>query len=164
MNVPPPEDPLLQFLTSMIMTHGERAKARRAVARTLLYIHAFTRAPPLPILREAVELASPAVKTRSFVAGAKTVLIPMALSEKHRTRYGIKWLLEASQSRNGRHLAERLARECIDVLQRTAASRGMPPDKVKYVGALKQKQEVHTFAMVNRGGVKVPPKRGGQRM
>ncbi|KAJ7477033.1 ribosomal protein S7 domain-containing protein [Mycena galericulata] len=154
-NVPPPEDPLLSFLASMIMNHGERAKARRKVARTLLHIFTFTRAPPLPILREAVLLASPAVKVKSQTHGAKVVHTPFALSEKQRTRYGIFWLLEASKSRPGRTLEERLAREMVDVLQRTHAARDIK--EPKFSGALDQKEKVHKFATVNRGSVRIAP-------
>ncbi|KAJ7638241.1 ribosomal protein S7 [Roridomyces roridus] len=154
-NIPPPEDPLLSFLSSMIMKHGERAKARRRVAQTLLHIHAFTRAPPMPILREAVLLSSPAVRVRSKTVGARVVHTPFALTEKQRTRSGIEWLLEASKSRPGRTLEERLARQMIDVLQRTFTARG--EDKPDYAGVLQIKQKAHEFAMVNRGTVRVDP-------
>ncbi|KAJ7668981.1 ribosomal protein S7 domain-containing protein [Mycena rosella] len=163
-NVPPPEDPLLYFLTSMLMRHGERAKARRIVSKTLLYIFTFTRSPPLPILREAVLLASPAVRTSSFTHGAKQVQIPFALTEKQRTHYGIEWLIKAANARTGQRLAERLAREMVDVVQRTAAARGLQgANAPKFTGTLGKKAEVHTFAMVNRGGVRIDPAaaRGG---
>ncbi|KAJ6465122.1 ribosomal protein S7 domain-containing protein, partial [Mycena vitilis] len=117
LNVPPAEDPLLNFLASLIMRHGERAKARRVVSKTLTYIFTLTRAPPLPILREAVLLASPAVKSKAQTHGAKVVHIPMALGEKHRTHYGLMWLLAASRARAGRRIEERLAREMVDIVQ-----------------------------------------------
>jgi small subunit ribosomal protein S7 len=148
-NIPPVEDPLLHFLTSLIMKNGERAKARRIVSRTLLYIFTLTRAPPLPILREAVLLASPAVKTVSQTHGTKVVHVPTALSEKHRTHYGLAWLLAASKARVGRCLEERLAREMVDVVQRTHAARGAPGD-MKHPGSLGLKLDMHRLATVNR--------------
>ncbi|KAK7061196.1 ribosomal protein [Favolaschia claudopus] len=156
MNFPPAEDPLLQFLTSQIMRHGERAKARRVVSKTLTYIFTLTRAPPLPILREAVLLASPAVKAKSQTRGAKVVHIPMALSEKQRTHYGIMWLLASSKNRVGRRLEERLAREMVDIVQRSHAARDLPRD-TKHPGALGLKADMHRFATVNRGSVRVEP-------
>ncbi|KAJ7880750.1 ribosomal protein S7 domain-containing protein [Mycena olivaceomarginata] len=154
-NVPPPEDPLLQFLASLIMKHGERAKARRVVANTLTHIFTLTRAPPLPILREAVLLASPAVKTMSHTHGAKIVHVPTALSEKQRTHYGLMWLIASSKGRVGRRLEERLAREMVDVVQRTHADRDKPPERQP--GALGLKYDMHKFATVNRGGVRIEP-------
>ncbi|KAJ6531539.1 ribosomal protein S7 domain-containing protein [Mycena sp. CBHHK59/15] len=158
MNVPPPEDPLLHFLASMIMRHGHRAKAHRIVSNVLLYLHTYTRAPPLPILREAIRLASPAIRSISQTFGPKVLQIPVALSEKQRTRQGIAWLLEASKDRPGSKLEERLAREMIDVLQRIAAGRGekLDSDKTQFSGTLGKKEAAHKFGMVNRGNVRIP--------
>ncbi|KAF7354782.1 Ribosomal protein [Mycena sanguinolenta] len=157
MNVPPAEDPLLQFLTSLIMRHGERAKARRVVSKTLTYIFTLTRAPPLPILRQAVLLASsPAVKTKSQTHGAKVVHVPMALSEKQRTHYGLMWLVAASRARVGRRIEERLAREVVDIVQRIHDARDKPLD-TRHPGALGLKYDMHKFAMVNRGSVRIEP-------
>jgi small subunit ribosomal protein S7 len=137
LNIPPAEDPLLHFLTNLIMKHGERAKAARTTSNILLYIHTFTRSPPLPILRQAVLDASPAVRVMSTRVGGKTVHTPIALSERQRTRFGIQWMLEASATKPGMHLEERFAREVIAVLQNDSR-------------ALRKKSEVHQFAMTNR--------------
>ncbi|KAJ6553943.1 ribosomal protein S7 domain-containing protein [Mycena vulgaris] len=160
MNVPAPEDPLLHLLASLLMSHGERAKARRRVSRTLLHIFTLTRAPPLPLLREAVALASPAIKTRSLSHGAKIVQIPFALSEKQRSRQGIIWLLEASKARPGQRVEARLAREMVDVVQRIDAagdSELTGKNRPKFPGTLGKKDEAHILAMINRGNVKVAP-------
>ncbi|KAJ7062919.1 ribosomal protein S7 domain-containing protein [Mycena amicta] len=149
LNIPPPEDPLLRMLASMIMKHGERAKATRCVSNTLLHIYTLTRAPPLPILRQAVLYASPAVKTVSRTHGAKIVHTPMALSEKQRTHY--------ARPARVRKLEEKLAREMVDILQKVHASRDMRSGNVKWSGALEKKGEQHKFAMVNRGGVRIAP-------
>ncbi|KAF8143805.1 ribosomal protein S7 domain-containing protein [Mycena galopus ATCC 62051] len=155
-NIPPAEDPLLQLLTSLIMRHGERAKARRVVSRTLTYIFTLTRAPPLPILRRAVLLASPAVKSKPMTHGAKVVHVPMALSEKQRTHYGVMWLVAASKARVGRRIEERLAREMVDIVQRVHAVRDAPLD-TRHPGALGLKYDMHKFATVNRGNVRIEP-------
>jgi small subunit ribosomal protein S7 len=137
LNIPPAEDPLLQYLTSNIMKHGRRSKAARITSRTLLHLHSFTRSEPLPLLREAISAASPAVKCLSHRYGAKSVFKPIALGEKHRTRFAVKWILEASDSKPGKTLEERLAREVIAVLEGSSK-------------ALAKKAELHRVAMVNR--------------
>jgi len=142
LNIPPAEDPLLHYLTSLIQKHGHRAKAARITSRTLLHLHAFTRAAPLEILREAVSAASPAVKSLTHRHGAKNVHKPVALGEKQRTRYALQWILKASDKKPGQTLEERLAREFIAVLQGSS-------------DALEKKKEVHRFAMVNRGNAQV---------
>ncbi|KAJ7149084.1 ribosomal protein S7 domain-containing protein [Mycena crocata] len=153
-NVPPPEDPLLHFLTSMVMNHGKRATARRRVAKALLNIHTLTRAPPLPILREAVQLVSPAVRIRTENATpTKIASVPIALTERQPTRLGIKWLLEAAKQRTSGQrirLEERLAREVIITLKEAAGARDKHSDDVKYTGALAEREKMHKFATVNR--------------
>jgi len=137
LNIPPAEDPLLHYLTSNIMKHGRRSKAARVTSRTLLHLHSFTRSEPLPLLREAILSASPAVKCLSHRHGSKNVHKPVALGEKQRTRFAVRWILEASDSKPGKTLEERLAREVIAVLEGNSK-------------ALAKKMELHRFAMVNR--------------
>ncbi|KAG2113650.1 hypothetical protein BD769DRAFT_1391622 [Suillus cothurnatus] len=60
MLAPLASDPLLHFLASSLLNHGKRARVDRIVFCALLYIHALTPAPPLPILRHALVTASPA--------------------------------------------------------------------------------------------------------
>jgi len=137
LNIPPAEDPLLHYLTSSIMKHGRRSKAARITSRTLLHLHSFTRSEPLPLLREAILSASPAVKCLAHRHGSKNVHKPVALGEKQRTRFAVQWILEASNSKPGKTLEERLAREVIAVLEGNSK-------------ALAKKMELHRFAMVNR--------------
>ena len=137
LNIPPAEDPLLHYLTSCIMKHGRRSKAARVTSRTLLHLHSFTRNEPLPLLREAILTASPAVKCLSHRHASKNVQKPIALGEKQRTRFAVKWILEASNSKPGKTLEERLAREVISVLEGNSK-------------ALAKKMDLHKVAMVNR--------------
>jgi Ribosomal protein S7p/S5e len=91
----------------------------------------------MPILREAILMASPAVRSMIHRRGAKNVVKPVALGEKQRTRFALQWILAASDKKSGQTVEERLAREFIAVLQGTS-------------DALRKKEEVHRFAMVNR--------------
>ena len=95
------------------------------------------RAPPLPILREAILKASPAIRTMMHRQGAKNIARPIALGEKQRTRFAVEWILEASKKRAGQTIEERLAKELVAVFQGDST-------------ALAKKSEVHRFAMVNR--------------
>lgn len=137
MLIPPAEDPLLHYISSVIMKDGKRNMADTVVSRMLLHVHALTRAPPLPIVREAVLDVSPMVKCVSQRKSNKIIQKPIALSERHRTRYAVKWLLLASRSRKEKTLEERLAKEVIAVLQGASE-------------ALKKREEMHKLAMVNR--------------
>ncbi|TFK46610.1 ribosomal protein S7 [Heliocybe sulcata] len=138
-NVPPAQDPLLHYFTSMLMKDGKRQRAQRITSRTLLYLHAYTRAPPLPILRKAIQIASPAVRIASSKVGAKVISRPIPLTEKQRTFYAISWIRKAAQKRPvGRSVEERLAKELIAVIDGTSS-------------VIKNRNDIHKLATVNRG-------------
>ena len=69
--------------------------------------------------------------------GTKNVAKPVALGEKQRMKFAVKWILEASYGKMGKKIQERLAREMVAVVQGNSQ-------------ALRKKEEVHNFAMVNR--------------
>lgn len=137
-NIPPAEDPLLHYVTSHLMRHGHRARASRIVSNILLYIHAWTRASPLPILRKAILDAAPAVRTLNHRTGGKTTYKPTALSEKKRMFFALKHIKEASRARSGRTIEERMAREMINIVE------GVDSE------AVKAKRKMHEFATINR--------------
>ncbi|KAH9849040.1 ribosomal protein S7 [Lenzites betulinus] len=144
-HIPPAEDPLLHLLTSLIMRHGKRQEAARATTKMLLHLHAFTQAPPLPLLRQAVVTAQPFLRCRQFKRAAKQFVFPMPLSERQRTRTALEWILDASDKKGGKHLPERLAREVVAVLKGDST-------------VLKKKEEVHKLAVLHRGNVLRPPR------
>lgn len=81
--------------------------------------------------------ASPAVRVVMYKMGAKSIGVPMPLNEKQRARYGVEWILMASEKKPSKLLEVRLAREIVSVIQGNSE-------------ALKKKEEVHKFAMLNR--------------
>ena len=139
MNIPPQEDPLLHFMASRLMHHGERAKASRHISQMLLHIHAWTRAPPLPIVRQAMFKLSPVVKVIGHKHATKMIYKPVPLSEKQGIWYAMQWLIEATEKsrQGGPTIAERLAREIIMVIKGESET-------------LKKKETFHKQALMNR--------------
>ncbi|TDL21035.1 ribosomal protein S7 [Rickenella mellea] len=142
MDIPPPDDPLLSYFKTSIMHNGQGASAARRTSRVLLHLHTLTgRAPPMPILRRAIALASPSVKVVSERRGSTNIYRPRALSEQQRTRFALRWIKEASDHQPGRTVEERLARELIAIVKGTS-------------GVLKKKLSVHQQAMINRNMIR----------
>ena len=137
LQLPPASDPLLSYLTSLLTHDGRRATAARRVSRMLLYLHALTRAEPLSLLRDAVAKVAPVVRFIRQARATRSVQIPVAIQEKQRVRHALKWMLSASETRGGRTVEERLAREIVLVLNGTS-------------GALRQKEVLHEQAAANR--------------
>lgn len=139
-HIPPASSPLLQFMTTLVMRHGEYAKAAKTVSRMLLHIYSLTRSPPMPIVEKAVEIASPAVRNRKMKqGGGKTMYVPQALNERQRTRRGIKWIIIESgkKGKPGKTYAERMARQIIATVN-------------GHEGTKTFKEEIHRLAMVSR--------------
>jgi small subunit ribosomal protein S7 len=154
--VPPDADPLLAYLTSRLMTHGKRHAAAKRVSRALLHIHGWLRVPPLPILRQAVLLASPDVRivTNTSAAGKKTYL-PYPLSERQKTFYAVSWILDASSKKvkSNETVAERLAATVLEIVQARLPIGGESDEDpiVKNMPSpVKKKFEIHRLATVNR--------------
>ena len=137
LDIPPEQDPLIRYLASSFLRDGRRHTAERRATRVLLYLHTLTRAQPLDLLRQAVQRVMPAVRVTRHRHSAKDIQIPVALTEKQQVRHAVKWMLKASETRGGRTVEERLAREIVLVLNGSSAS-------------LKQKEAQHSLAMVNR--------------
>lgn len=137
LDIPPADDPLIHYLASLLQHDGRRHTAEKRASRVLLFLHTLTRASPLPLLRSAIERTMPIVRITQHRKSTKNIQIPVALNEKQQVRCAVKWILKASESRGGRTVEERFAREVIQVLNGSS-------------DALKQKASVHTQAMINR--------------
>lgn len=146
MALPPSEDPLLHYLASHIMRHGERQKASRTVTKMLAEIHKLTNAPALPIFRQAVDLASPSVRLRSQKKNAKSSLIPTPLNDRQRTFFAVKWLLAVSKNRSEKKIEERLAKEVVRIIEGESE-------------VLRKKTEMHKLAVANRSNATFKPGR-----
>ncbi|KAI0336629.1 ribosomal protein S7 [Cubamyces sp. BRFM 1775] len=144
-HIPPAEDPLLHLFTSCVMKHGKRQEATRLTTKMLLHLHAFTKAPPLPIFREAVAKASPFLRCRQFKRASKQYVFPTPLNDRQRARQAIDWMLEAAKKKGGKHGAERIAREVIAIIKGDSE-------------VLKKKVDVHRLAVLHRGNVLRPPR------
>lgn len=144
-HIPPASSPLLQFMTTIVMKHGEYAKAAKTVSQMLLHIYSLTRSPPMPIVEKAVEIASPVVRSRKMKqGGGKTGYVPQALNERQRTSRGIKWIRDESgkKGKPGKTYAERLARQIIAIVNGHEATNAF-------------KVDIHRLAMVNRYEVSI---------
>jgi small subunit ribosomal protein S7 len=154
-HLPPEKHPMLQLITTYIMSKkirgkpknpnepynkpfgGKYARAAKLTSQTLLFIQSYTRSPPMPIVQQAILDASPAVKCLRQKRGAKVIVKPTALNERQRIGKGIEWILEACRFRPAITFPERLAQEILGVLHGNS-------------DALKKKQAQHEFATVNR--------------
>ena len=154
-HLPPERNPILHLIATYIMSKkvrkkpkdtnepynkpfgGKYARAAKLTSQMLLFIQAYTRSPPMPIVQQAILDASPAVKCLRQKRGVKVIVKPTALNERQRIGQGIEWILKACRYRPAITFPERLAQEILGVLHGNSE-------------ALKKKQAQHEFATVNR--------------
>ncbi|ORX33674.1 ribosomal protein S7 domain-containing protein [Kockovaella imperatae] len=141
--VPPVNDPILALFTNLIMKHGRKGDAQRAIADMLAALHVATNQNPIDLVHRAVLLASPSFRVISIVRGAKRMYAPRALLERQRIHQGIAWIKKASLKYEKRlHLPKRLAKEILLVLEGSSEVFGWV-------------EERHKVAMVNRANMKL---------
>ena len=145
--IPPPEDPLLGFLTNLMMKDGKKATARKHVALVLETLRLRSSQHPLSLLREAIRISSPNVRLAQQKKGGKQVSVPIPLGERQRVRQAIAWILDASDKRKNpnaggsKKFGERVAMEIEAVMNGSSE-------------VLKRKEQLHNTATVNRANAR----------
>ena len=87
--------------------------------------------------REALDNVKPSVEVRSRRVGGATYQVPVEVRPERREALAIRWLINASRSRNEKTMEERLASELIDAIN----SRG---------SAVKKREDTHKMAEANK--------------
>lgn len=100
------------------MKSGKLARAHSHLALCLDSLALSTSSPPLPILHRALEVASPSIRIVGRRKGTKSLPTPQPLTQSQRTRQAWKWIVEASDKRQGSEkvFGKRLAAEVLAVL------------------------------------------------
>lgn len=135
-------DPTLEAFVNNLMKDGKKASATRHVILTLKYLAKVLHADPLPAFQAAILTASPLVRMQSRKQGGKSIQVPLALREEQGRRRAIVAIINASKKRGDKDLSVRLAKEIIAILEGTSST-------------IAKKEEVHRFAMLNRGNTSV---------
>lgn len=136
----PVEDPLLHQFSRLIMKDGKLLTAQKHLQLCLDTIRSATNNDALPLLRKAVRLASPELRTvQQKITATKRATLPLPISEKQSTRTGINWIVQASYKRRAseKQFGRRLALEMLAVLDGTSE-------------VIKKKEDLHRTAMLAR--------------
>lgn len=117
--VPVKTDPIIQYLTNIIMSHGRKARAQRIMSEALYLVHLQTRADPVELIKDTLEKMAPVLRLRRYTdGGARAEMIPVPLNERQRLRHAWTWIVDGSDKRASKSFSVRLAEEIL------AASKG----------------------------------------
>lgn len=113
-DIPVRSDPVIQYLTNVIMHSGRKARAQRTMSEALYLVHLQTRTDPVQLLKDTLESMAPILKLRRYTdGGARAEMIPVPLNERQKFRQAWKWIIDASDKRGSKSFSVRLAEEII---------------------------------------------------
>ena len=128
---------MLQMFINRMMKGGKKSTARRIMYDALDLIEERTNRPPLEVFEQAMQNVTPQVEVKPRRVGGATYQVPMEVAPHRRTSLAIRWMLQATLSRGGRSMAEKLAAEFMDAAKGQGAT-------------IKRKDDTHRMAEANR--------------
>jgi len=130
-------DRILTKFMNNLMIDGKKSVAERIVYNAMDRVETKIKRAPLEVFHEALENIEPSVEVRSRRVGGATYQVPVEVRPERRQALAIRWLINASRSRNEKTMEERLAGELMDAVQ----SRG---------SAVKKREDTHKMAEANK--------------
>jgi small subunit ribosomal protein S7 len=128
---------LVSRFINKIMKDGKKSLATRIMYQAMDIVQERTRRPALEVLEEAVRNVSPVLEVKPRRVGGATYQVPVEVPPHRQTSLAIRWILSAARSRSGHSMAERLAAELIDAVNKTGA-------------AIKKREDTHRMAEANQ--------------
>ena len=115
---------LLSKFINCVMSHGEKATARRVVYEALDKIQ--EKVPgedAVKVFTDAVNNVKPQVEVRSKRVGGATYQVPIEVSKKRQQSLAFRWILDVTRkSRRGRTFSQTLADELLAAYRREGAA------------------------------------------
>jgi len=135
-------DPLYNNLVVGKFINHVMKGGKKTVARTIVYgafniIKEKTSKNPLEIFSQALANAKPLLEIKPRRIGGATYQVPRPVPQERGEALAIRWILEASRSKKGKPMREKLAQELMDAAGNTGS-------------AIKKKENVHRMAEANR--------------
>ena len=124
-------------LINQIMLDGKRGKAEKIVYDAFDMIHERTGENANDVFKKAMENVTPALEVKGGRVGGSKYQVPVEVKPDRAQALALRWIVNATRSRGGKTMAEKLAGEIMDAV----AGNG---------GAFKKKEDMHRMAEANR--------------
>ena len=124
-------------LINQIMLDGKRGKAQTIVYKAFDMIQEKSNENPLDVFTKAMENITPSLEVKSRRVGGANYQVPVEVRADRAQALALRWLVNASRTRGGKSMAEKLSNEIIDASNETGA-------------AYKKKEDVHRMAEANK--------------
>lgn len=124
-------------LINQIMLDGKRGKAETIVYDAFDMIHERTGENANVVFKKAMENVTPALEVKARRVGGANYQVPVEVKPDRAQALALRWIVNATRSRGGKTMAEKLANELIDASNETGA-------------AVKKKDDTHRMAEANK--------------
>lgn len=125
-----------QFINK-VMIKGKKSKAEMVVYEALNIIGEREGADPVGVLQKAVDNVRPQLEVRSRRVGGATYQVPVEVKTRRSRTLAVRWIVGFSRMRREKTMAQRLAAEVLDAVNRTGYS-------------IKKKEDLHRMAEANK--------------
>ena len=125
-----------KFITRM-MFDGKKSISTKIMYDAMEFLSKKTDKEPIEALTTALENVKPVVEVKSRRVGGSTYQVPMEIRESRREALAMRWIIQASRSRNGKTMGEKLGAELLDAVNSTGT-------------AFRKKEDTHKMAEANK--------------
>ena len=129
--------PLVSQLVSKILQDGKKTVAQGIVYTAMEGTRTKTGIDPVQTLKRALDNVRPSLEVKSRRVGGATYQVPIEVKGNRGLTLALRWLVQYSQARREKTMAERLMNEILD------ASNGLG-------AAVKRREDVHKMAEANK--------------
>jgi small subunit ribosomal protein S7 len=128
---------LVTQLVNKVLTDGKKQVAERIVHTALEGCRTKTDTDPVITLKRALDNVKPSIEVKSRRVGGATYQVPIEVRPSRSNTLALRWLVEYSQARREKTMAERLMNEILD------ASNGLG-------ASVKRREDTHKMADSNK--------------
>jgi len=114
---------LVSKLINNVMERGKKSVATGIVYRAMDFLNKQIKdATPLEVVQKAIDNVKPAIEVKSKRVGGATYQVPVQVGSKRQQTLAIRWILQATKTRKGKPMHQRLAGELMAAFNREGAA------------------------------------------
>jgi small subunit ribosomal protein S7 len=130
-------DRVVAKLINILMIHGKKSTAERALYGALDLVAQRTSEDALKVFKKSLDNIRPVLEVKSRRVGGSTYQVPVEIRADRRTSLAMRWLVKYADSRGEKTLTDKLAGEIVDAYNNRGA-------------AVKKREDTHKMAEANR--------------
>src|SRR5512141_965896 len=130
-------DRVVAKLINILMLHGKKSTAERALYGALELVAKRTSEDPIKVFKKSLDNIRPVLEVKSRRVGGSTYQVPVEIRAERRTSLAMRWLVKYADARSEKTSTDKLAGEMLDAFNNRGA-------------AVKKREDTHKMAEANR--------------